>query len=78
LFGFKWRFDKEIGPKSKGYGEAARGEYKRDMIKVFENLHDTITDNALLNVVIGDKLNMYPEIFSLTSPLDLFLTVRVP
>lgn len=63
LFGFKWRFDKEIGPKSKGYGEEAREQYKEDMIKVFENIHETIRDNAEANVVIGDRLNMYPEIF---------------
>jgi len=63
LFGFKWRFDKEIGPKSKGYGKEAKEEYKKDMIKVFENLHETIKDNAIVNVVIGDKRDMYPEIF---------------
>ncbi len=63
LFGFKWRFDKEIGPKSKGYGEEAREQYKKDMIKVFGNLHETLQDNALVNVVIGDRLNIYPEIF---------------
>jgi len=63
LFGFKWRFDKEIGSKSKGYGEKAREKYKKDMIEVFGNLHKTILDNAVANVVIGDKLNMYPEIF---------------
>lgn len=67
LFNFKWRFDKEIGPKSKGYGDEAREEYKKDMIKVFENLHGSIEDNAITNVVIGDKLNMFPEIFKAAS-----------
>lgn len=66
LFGFKWRFDKEIGPKSKGYGKEAQEQYKKDMIKVFENLHETIEDNAIVNVVIGDKRNMYPEIFKIS------------
>lgn len=67
LFGFKWRSDKEIGPKSKGYGEEARQEYKKNMILVFGNLHNCIKDNATANVVIGDRLNMYPEIFKATS-----------
>lgn len=66
LFGFKWNFDKEIGPKSNGYGEEARDEYKKNMINVFANLHSTIKENAIVNVVIGDKLNMYPDIFKTT------------
>lgn len=66
LFGFKWRFNKEIGAKSNGYGGEAREKYKKDITKVFENLHGSIKDNAVVNVVIGDKLNVYPEIFKIT------------
>ena len=67
LFDFKWNFDNEIGPKSNGGGAKAREKYKEDMIKVFENLHSTIKDNAVVNVVIGDRLNMYQEIFDKSS-----------
>ena len=67
LFGFKWKFDEEIGPKSNGGGIKAREQYKEDMTKVFENLHDNIRDDAIVNVVIGDRLNMYPDIFDKSS-----------
>jgi len=67
LFGFKWKFVDEIGPKSKGGGKEAQDNYKKDMIKVFNNLHESIKDKATVNVVIGDRLNMYPEIFKTAS-----------
>jgi DNA modification methylase len=87
LFGFSWRNEKEIGPKSKGYGQTARDQYKKDMISVFGNLHESMKDGALVNVVVGDKLNMYPEIFRTTGfktlkvldrPVDRRTSLRAP
>jgi len=62
LFGFENNDSKEIGPASKGKGEEAKEEYKKDIIAVFQNMNRFLKPKAKIFVVVNDGDNLYPEI----------------
>ncbi len=81
LLGLKWKPDLEIGSKQEGQGERARERYKRDMVKVFGNLHSMSKDSAIINIVVSDRFNLYPEIlhdtgFKISRVLERIVTNR--
>jgi len=62
LFDFSNNGFKEIGPASKGRSQQAREEYRRDLIKVFQNVSSWLKPKAKIFVVVNDKDNLYPKI----------------
>lgn len=62
LFGFENNDSKEIGPASKGKGEEAKEEYKKDIIAVFQNMNRFLKPKAKIFVVVNDRDNLYPEV----------------
>jgi DNA modification methylase len=62
LFGFDDNGFKEIGPASKGKSRAAKEEYKKDIISVFQNINRFLKPKAKIFVVVNDRDNLYPEI----------------
>jgi DNA modification methylase len=62
LFGFENNDSKEIGPASKGRSEEAKGEYKKDIIAVFQNMNRFLKPKAKIFVVVNDRDNLYPEV----------------
>jgi DNA modification methylase len=62
LFGFQDNGFKEIGPAFKGRSREAKEEYKKDIIKVFQNMNRFLKPGAKIFVVVNDRDNLYPEI----------------
>lgn len=64
LFGFENNDSKEIGPAWKGRSKEAKEEYKKDIIKVFQNMNRFLKPKAKIFVVVNDRDNLYPEVAS--------------
>ena len=62
LFDYKDNSDKEIGPASNGRSMSAKEAYKKDIIKVFQNMNRLLKPKAKIFVVVNDRDNIYPEI----------------
>lgn len=62
LFGFDDNGFKEIGPASKGRGQEAKEEYKKDITAVFQNMNKVLKPKAKIFVVVNDRDNIYPKI----------------
>lgn len=62
LFGYKDNSDKEIGPASNGRSISAKEAYKKDIIKVFQNMNRFLKPKSKIFVVVNDRDNIYPEI----------------
>jgi hypothetical protein len=63
LFGMERRDGLEIGPKSKGKGERAKGDYSRSMAESLRNASSLMPPGAAVLLVANDKLGLYPGIF---------------
>ncbi len=62
LFGYKDNSDKEIGSAFNGRSMTAKEAYKKDIIKVFQNMNRFLKPKAKIFVVVNDRDNIYPEI----------------
>jgi len=63
LFGIKRRDGQEIGPKTKGKGERAKGDYARGMAEALRNVGAHMSSGAAVLLVANDRLGLYPGIF---------------
>jgi 16S rRNA G966 N2-methylase RsmD len=63
LFGIERRDGLEIGPKAKGKGERAKGDYSRSMAESLCNVSAVMPRGAAVLLVANDKLGLYPRIF---------------
>jgi len=63
LFGIERRDGLEIGPKTKGKGERARGDYARSMAESLRNVSADMSPGAAVLLVANDRLGLYPGIF---------------
>lgn len=63
LFGIERRDGLEIGPRTKGKGERARGDYARSMVQSLRNVSASMSPGAAVLLVANDKLGLYPRIF---------------
>jgi len=62
LFDFLRLDDLGIGPARNGHNEAAKMEYVKGIVEVFQNVSPYLKNGALIFVVANDKFNLYPEI----------------
>jgi len=63
LFGIERRDGLEIGPKTKGKGERARGDYARSMAASLRNVSAPMLPGAAVLLVANDRLGLYSGIF---------------
>jgi len=63
LFGIERRDELEIGPKKKGKGERAKGDYARGMVESLRNVSALLSPGAAVLLVANDRLGLYPGIF---------------
>lgn len=62
IFGFERNDDLEIGPLSKGQGEAQRISYSKSIADVLINCKKYLQNNYDVFLVANDKFNLYPKI----------------
>jgi SAM-dependent methyltransferase len=59
LLELRWRADEEIGPASRGASKAAQADYIKQISAVLVNLHHSLAPDALVVIVVNDKLGLY-------------------
>jgi hypothetical protein len=63
LFGIERRDGHEIGPKTKGKGKRAKGDYARSIAESLRNTSADLSTRSVVLLIANDRLGLYPGIF---------------
>ena len=70
LLGLPWNAEHEIGSASKGNSQRARSEYVENMIAVFRNVKQSLSQGGRMVVIANDKHGLYDEVRQATGMLQ--------
>ena len=70
LLGLPWNAEHEIGSASKGNSQRARSEYVKNMIAVFRNVKQSLSQRGRMVVIANDKHGLYDEVRQATGMLQ--------